>query len=128
MPGRRSGEADAGAVVEYQIAVGRQLVLAAVEVQQDQPPRRVTEVVNSGDCLLTPVAALAEVDGRLDPADLMRDGPVICVEAEPGPPGRYPQRLQRPGAAEDGSGCAQIGDPTSQVGARHDQVGAESGI
>ncbi len=63
-------------------AVRRQVDLAAVQVQEDQPARRLAEVLHPGDGLLPPVAALLEVHGGADPAQLVRDGPVVGLEAE----------------------------------------------
>ena len=103
VPRRRTGEADDCAAgfrrAELdRVTVGGQPVHAAVQVQEHQPPRRVAEVVHPGHRLLPAVAALVQVHRGLDPADLVRDGPVIGIQAEPGHLGGDPQRLERPHA------------------------------
>ncbi len=77
----------------------RQVHLAAVEVQEDQPARRLAQVVHPGDRLLAPVAALLQVDGGGDPAQLVRDGAVVGLEAEARAVVLHAQRLvrQQPG-------------------------------
>ena len=74
----------------------RQPVLGAVEVEQREPARRTTEVVHPRDGLLPAVAALVQVDGRAEPADLVGDRPVVGVEPEPWLAPRDPQRLVGP--------------------------------
>ena len=76
-------------------AVRRQVDLAAVEVQEDQPARRLAQVLDPGDRLLAPVAALLQVHRRADPAQLVRDGAVVGLEAEAGPVLLDAQRLVR---------------------------------
>src|SRR5580765_8948148 len=49
----------------------------AVEVQEDESPRRTTEVVDAGDRLLAAVAALVQMHGGPQPVQLVRDGPVV---------------------------------------------------
>src|SRR5215469_1526717 len=107
MPGGRAGEPDARPVQHDVGAEGGQLVLAAIEVQQREPPGRAAEVVHPGYGLLAAVAALAETDRRLDPADLMRDRAVIGVQAEPGTPNCYPQRLMGPHSGQPGASRLQ---------------------
>ncbi len=94
--GRGADEADR-LLAEQQVgADGGQPVLAAVEVQQRQPPRRPAEGVHPGDGLLAAVAALVHVHGRADPADLVGDRAGVGVEAEPRLAARDPQRLEGP--------------------------------
>ena len=69
-------------------------------MQQHQPPRRAAQVVHPRDRLLPAVAALAQVDGRPQPVDLVRDRPVVGLLAQPRPPGGDPQGLVRPGAGQ----------------------------
>ena len=114
-PGFTTGQLD-------RVAVGGQPVHAAVQVQEDQPPRRVAEVVHPGHRLLAPVAALVQVHRGLDPADLVRDGPVIGIQAEPGHPRGDPQRLERPHARQRGPAPDQLGGRVGQQVPRHDQI------
>ena len=78
------------------LALRRQDVARPVEVQEDQPTRRPAEVVHPRDRLLPAVAALVQVHGRAQPVDLVRDGAVVGLEAEPRTPRGDAQRLGRP--------------------------------
>ena len=99
---RRADEPD-GLVAEQHVgADGGQPVLGAVEVQQRQPARRPAEGVHAGDGLLAAVAALVQVHGAADPADLVGDRAVVGVDAEPRLAARDPQRLERPEAGRPG--------------------------
>ena len=101
--------ADRAAAGEHGVA-GRRAVGRAVEVQQHQHPRRSAQVVHPRDGLLPAVAALVQVDGALaraaDPADLVRDGPLVGVDAQPRPQRRHPVCLvgPYPGGAHAGGG------------------------
>ena len=77
-------------------AADGQAVLRAVEVQQRQPTRRAAERVHARDGLLPAVAALLEVDGRADPAELVGDRAVVGVEAEARLAPRDAQRFEGP--------------------------------
>ena len=72
---------------------------AAVQVQQYQPARRSSKVVDPGNRLLTPVTAFVQMDGNAEQTDLVRDGAVVGVEADPRHTGSDPTGLQRPGAS-----------------------------
>ena len=128
VPGRRAGEPDCGRRLQLdRVAVAGQPVLAAVQAQEDQPPRRVAEVVHSRDRLLAAVAALVQVHGGLDPADLVRDGPVVGVQAEPGDVRGDPERLERPHARRRGPPPHQVPGRVRQPVPRHDQVMVPNG-
>ncbi len=103
--------------------MGGQPVGRAVQVQEDEPPRRVAEVMDPRDGLLAAVAPLVQVHGGLDEADLMRQGLVVGVEPGPGDARRDPGGLEGPQAG-DGVGRRQ---PRRRVG-RGDQVGAERAV
>lgn len=92
--------ADIRAVVRHGGTVLRQGVDAAVQVQEDQAARRVTQVVHAGHGLLALVAALVEVQGRADPVHLVRDRLVVGLETQPGAVVLDPQRLIRPEPGE----------------------------
>src|SRR4051812_24514336 len=117
VPADRGEEADRASVQLERVASYRQRVTRAVEVQEHQASRRTAEVVHPGDCLLAAVAALVQVDGGPQPVDLVRDGAVVGLEAQPGPPSGDPQRLGGPGAGQ--RPVAHDGD---QVGASHQQL------
>src|SRR5215472_739045 len=85
VPGRGAHEANCRVLVHDRLAVRGQPVRAAIKMQQNEPPRRMTQVVHSGDGLLAPVAPLVQVHGGLEPAHLMRNRPMVDVSAEPGP-------------------------------------------
>ncbi len=112
----------------YLLAVRGKHVLAAVEVQQHQPPGRMPEVVHAGNRLLAPVAALGEVHGGLDPADLVRNRPVIGVGAEPGPVPGDPQRLVRPHASQAHALGAVFVRRLGELAALHELVGGEAEV
>ena len=80
------------------------------------------QVVHPGHRLLAAVAALVQVHGGLDPADLVRDRPVIGVQAEPGDPRGDPQGLERPHARRRGRPPYQLGGRLGQQVPGHDQV------
>ena len=114
--------ADGAPVAQHRVARGRQLLVAGVQVQQHHPARRPAQVRDPGDRLLAAVAALGEVHGRRDPADLVRDRPVVGVAVQPGRQRLDPQRLEghRPGRA--GTGCGEPGQPGVLLRAGHEQV------
>jgi len=89
-------------------------------MQEDKPPRRVADVLDSRDGLLAAVAALVQVDGGFDHADLVRQGAVVGVQPWPRDPGRDPRRLEGP-HARDREGRRQL---SRRVG-RDDQIGTE---
>ena len=77
------------------------------QVQQDEAARGTAQRVDPGDRLLTAVATLVEVHGAAEQSHLVRDRPVIGVEADawnsggdaqrfPGPQaGRWPPAFRR---------------------------------
>src|SRR6185503_5921128 len=73
---------------------------AAVQMQQDQHAGWFTEVVHPGHGLLAAIAALVEVHrtlaGTTDPTDLVGDGALVGVDAQPRSQRRDPVRLVRP--------------------------------
>ena len=75
--------------------MARQPHLAAVQVQEDQPARRAAQVLYPGDRLLAAVAALLQMHRGVQPAQLVRDGAVVGLQAEPRPVRLDPQRLVR---------------------------------
>ena len=84
VPGGGADEPHLGAVREGQRRTVRgQPVHGAVQVQEDEPPGRVPEVMDPRDRLLAAVAALVQVHGGVDQADLVRQGLVVGVEARP---------------------------------------------
>jgi hypothetical protein len=99
--------------------------VGAVEVQANEPARRPAEVPDAGDALLTPVAALVEVDRGAEPADFVRERAVVGVEAEPRAAVGDAQRLEghHAGGALDGrhQGVALTGRPLDhELGHRRD--------
>src|SRR4029453_10151473 len=86
--------------VKQQFSISRrQRVDAAIQVEANQPTGRPSEVVHPGDGLLTPVAALVQMDCDTEQADLIRDGAVVGVEADPWHTGGDPMGLEGPGAS-----------------------------
>ena len=67
-------------------------------MQQHQPPRRVPQVVHLGHRLLPAVAALAQVHGRAQPVQLVRDRRAVDLGRGPRAPRLDPQRLEGQGA------------------------------
>lgn len=124
MPGGGPDETDLGTVGKSERrAVGGQPVRRAVQVQENEPPRRVAEVMDPRDGLLAAVAPLVQVHGGLDEADLMRQGLVVGVEPGPRDARRDPGGLEGPQAG-DGVGRRQ----PRRRGGRGDQVGAERAV
>ena len=94
-----------GAPIELQLRPrSRQCIDAAVQVQPYQPARRPSEVVDPGNRLLASVTTFVQVNGNAEQADLVRDGAVIGVEADPGYAGSNPAGLERPGASSRTAG------------------------
>src|SRR4051794_21837748 len=91
----------------------------AVQVQQDQPPGRATQVVHPGDGLLPAVAALVEVDRGLQPLQFVRDGSGVASPPDPRAARLHAERLVRRRAHER---CAQPVGDRLDVGARDDEV------
>ena len=90
-----------------------ELLADAVEVQQHQPARRPAQVVHPRHGLLAAVAALVQVDGAGQPLQLVRDGAVVAVHAEPGTAGLDAQRLVGLRRPRVGPGGQQpVGDRT----------------
>ena len=87
-------------------------------MEQGQPARRAAEGVHAGDRLLAAVAALVEVYGGRDPADLVGDRAVVGVLPEAGLAAPDAQRLEGPHAAGGTGGLGVL----RQVGAREDVV------
>ena len=114
--------ADGAPVPEHRVARSRQLLVARVQVQQHHPARRPAQVRHPRDRLLPAVAALGQVHGRRDPADLVRDRAVVRVEVQPRRQCLHPQRLERhrPGRARAGRG--EPGEPGVLVGAGNEEV------
>ena len=114
--------ADLAGAGQHRRARRRQLLADAVEVQQHQPPRRAAEVVHPRDRLLPAVAALVQVDGGAQPLQLVGDGAVVGVDAEPRPAGLHPQRLVRVQPGRHRAGGEQRVGPLAQPGPRDQQV------
>ena len=124
--------ADRAAVAQHRVPGHRQLLVAGVQVQQHQPARRPAEVRHPGHRLLAAVAALGQVHRRADPADLVRDRPVVGVHAQPGPrrprpaaprrpsrrPGRAPRRGQPVPPVAPARRAAPAGPPRPAPGQR----------
>ena len=96
---RTANETDAAPIKLQLRSRSWKCIDAAVQVQQYQPARRPSKGVDPGNRLLTAVAAFVQMNGNAEQADLVRDGAVICVEADPGYAGSNPARLERPGAS-----------------------------
>jgi hypothetical protein len=110
--------------VKQQFSISRrQRVDAAIQVEANQPTGRPSEVVHPGDGLLTPVAALVQMDCDTEQADLIRDGAVVGVEADPWHTGSDPMCLESPGA---GSWTAVNDIP--ELIARHEELAATKRI
>ena len=97
-------------------------------MQQDQPSRRLAEVVYAGDGLLAAVATLVQVDRAelvrtADPVDLVRDGLLVGVDALPGAGGGDPSGLVRPGAGRSGPGGDEGGGGQISRGGPRDEFG-----
>ena len=117
VPGHGRHEPDRSPVVHHLGTTVRQDVPGPVEVEEDQPARRPTEVVHPGDGLLPAVAPLVQVHGGPQPVDLVDDRAVVGLEPEPRPPGRHPQRLGRPDPGE-----WPISHDRNEIRARDDQL------
>ena len=98
MTGRAAHKTHSAPVQQQRSLGGRQRVSTAVQVQPYQPARRSSKVVDPGDGLLTPVTALVQVDGNAKQVNLIRDGSVVGVEADPWHTGSDPMCLESPGA------------------------------
>ena len=89
-------------------------------------PPRLSQIVDPRDGLLAAIATFVQVyrpgAGATDPADLVRDGPLIGVHTQPGSQGRHAVRLVGPcpGGADPGRG--QPFDPGAPVRPGHQQV------
>jgi hypothetical protein len=79
MASNRSNQATLAVIAKHKNRVTNfgQKVTGSVELQHNQPTRRVTEIVNFGDGFLTAVAPLAEVNTRAQPIKLV--GQSLCV-------------------------------------------------
>jgi len=62
------------------------------------------------------------MDGGLDPAHLVRNRPVIGVQAQPGPPRRDPQRLIRPHSRGHRAVCPQPRGHVGQLAPGDDKI------
>jgi hypothetical protein len=88
------------AAVELQVRLRRwQRIDAPVQVQAYQPAGRPSEVMDSGNRLLTPITAFVQVDGRAKQTDLVRDSAVVSVEADPRHARSDPTSLECPRAS-----------------------------
>ena len=76
--------ADSPSTGKYRIT-GHRPIPGAVEVQQYQHARWFAQVMDASDGLLTAIAALVQMNCVADPADLVRDRPLVGVDPEPGP-------------------------------------------
>ena len=119
----------------YRPAVGRghrgaclgQPIRRPVQMQQHQPARRSSEVVDPGHRLLSPVAALVQMHGRGQPVDLVGDGPVVGVDPQPRPTGRNAQRIRGPAAGRHRTGGHQRRGSVGQRGPGQEQFHRGSG-
>src|SRR5690242_21731529 len=96
MPSGRPDDPDLLLPCEYGVAVLRQAVDRAVQVQPHQSPRRPTEVVHPRDRLLPAVAPLVQMYADPEPAELVRNRTLVGVQPEPRRSRLDPQRLVRP--------------------------------
>src|SRR6266851_2338021 len=128
VPGGGSGEANCRRTTVHQIAGPRQPVRAPVQVQHDEPARRMAEVMYPGNSLLAAVAAFVQLHGGLDPAHLVRDRPVIGVDPEPRPVRGDPQRLVRPGPGQPEAATTQARCDLLDLTALDDQVRTEAEV
>ena len=97
----------------------RQRIDAAVQMHLYQSPRRPSEVVDPRNRLLTSVAAFVQVDGDAEEPDLVRNGAVIGVEADPGYARSDPASLECPGASS-----RTAAHDVSKSTTRHEQFSA----
>src|SRR5258706_659102 len=128
VPGGGSGAANCRRTSVHRIAGLRQPVRAPVQVQHDEPARRMAEVMYPGNGLLAAVAALVQLHGGLDPAHLVRDRPVIGVDPEPRPVRGDPQRLVRSGPGQPEAATTQAGCDLLDLAALDDQVRTEAEV
>jgi hypothetical protein len=99
VPSRAAREANCAPIELQPCSRGWQRVDAAVQVQAYESARRSSEIVDPRDRLLTAVAAFVQVHGSPEQTDLVRNGSVVGVEADPGDTGSDPTGVQRPGAS-----------------------------
>ena len=97
-------------------------MLRAIEVQEDQAPRRMAQVVDPRDRLLALVAALGQMDRRAQPVELVRHGAVIGVRAQAGPPRLDAQGLPRPRAGQAQPVGLGAGHGLHEALARHEDL------
>lgn len=102
-----------------------ELRVAAVEMEEHEPARGAAEVVDASNGLLTAVAALVEMNGAYQPADLLGERAVVGVQAEAGSTGGGPQRLVGHSACGGAVGHGQV-DQGPSVSARQQQVAPEA--
>ena len=91
----------------------------AVEVGEHQHAGRFAEVVHPRDRLLPAVAALVQVHRGADPPDLVRDGPLIGVDAQAGPQSGDPVGFVCPDAGRTDPRSRQPFAPCRQPLAGH---------
>ena len=96
-------------------------------MQQDQPARRLAQVLHPRHRFLAAVAALVQVDGHADQADLVGDRAVVGLEAQPRLAAFDPVRGRGPGPDRLGAGGEQVAGHAGQVGAGYDEVVAALG-
>lgn len=123
----RAHPADGSSADGDRVAGDGSLVDAPVQMQQDQPSRRLAEVVYAGDGLLAAVATLVQVDRAelvrtADPVDLVRDRAFVGVGAEPGSAGGHAQGFESPAAGHSRAGLGQRVPPAGQHVLGHHEV------
>ena len=104
-----------------------QLVRLAGQVQQHELARRLAEVVHAGHRLLPAVAALVQVHGLADEADLVRDRAVIGLEAQARAACLDAHGFEGPRAGRYGAGRVQPLEHRVGLCPRHDEVGRVGG-
>ena len=100
----------------------RQHIGLARQVHEHEPTRGPAEILHARHRLLAPVAALVEMYRRADPADLVRDRPVIGLEPQPRPASLDPLRLVGPQSGGRRTGGDQAGDFVGQPCPRDHEV------
>ena len=116
MPRGRGDPPDLAIAEQDGIAVTRQCLRSAIEVEQHESSGWSTQIVHARDRLLPAVAALGQVHRRADPADLVRERAVIGLVSEARCGSRDAQCLERPGAR------GLISQRGKEFCARHDHL------
>ena len=79
-------------------------------MQPDQSAGRPAESVHAGHGLLPAVAPLLQVHGGAEQSELVGDGPMIAVHADPRYAGRDPPGLLAPTLPAGGRGRQHLGE------------------